>query len=373
VKGKDLQVIERDGLEALIRVLAGDGYAVLGPTARDGTIVYDQLHSVADLPEGWTDEQEGGRYRLKRRDDRALFGYAVGPHSWKSWLHPPATRLWSARRRGTSFEATPEPAPSARYAFIGVRPCELRAIRIHDRVFQEGAFADPGFRARRQNTLLVAVNCGAPGGTCFCASMGTGPAADAGFDLALTEIVSDGGSHFTITAGSEQGAALLERLPRRPATPADTAAADAVVRQAASRMGRTFDTTGLRELLAGSVEHPHWDAVARRCLACGNCTMVCPTCFCTRIEDATSLDGATAERWRRWDSCFTLGFSYVHGGSVRRSGASRYRQWLTHKLGTWFDQFGSSGCVGCGRCITWCPVAIDLTAEVAALRPGGTS
>lgn len=95
--------------------------------------------------------------------------------------------------------------------------------------------------------------------------------------------------------------------------------------------------------------------------------MVCPTCFCTGVEDVTALAGDVTERVRKWDSCFTADFSYQHGGVVRESTKSRYRQWLTHKLSSWVDQFGSSGCVGCGRCITWCPTGIDLTAEVAAI------
>jgi formate hydrogenlyase subunit 6/NADH:ubiquinone oxidoreductase subunit I len=107
--------------------------------------------------------------------------------------------------------------------------------------------------------------------------------------------------------------------------------------------------------------------VAQRCLACTNCTLVCPTCFCVAVEDTTDLAGDHVERHRRWDSCFTAGHSYVHGGSVHASTASRYRQWMTHKLSTWFDQFGSSGCVGCGRCIAWCPAAIDITEEAAAI------
>jgi ferredoxin len=363
-----MDVIGREGFTALFRILKEAGYTVVGPTMRDQAIVYDRLDSPADLPEGWTDAQEGGRYTLKRRADRALFGYAVGPQSWKAWLHPSDVRLWTVTR---SFEITPDAPPTERLALIGVRPCELHAIRIQDRVFSGGAFVDPTYQALRSAAFVVAVNCGEPGGTCFCASMGTGPAADTGFDLALTEIKEPDGSHFTVTAGTARGGEILERLPRRPAGEADVEAAAAVVRCAGSRMGRTLDTTGIRELLAGALEHPHWEEVARRCLACGNCTMVCPTCFCTRVEDKSALTGDTAERWRRWDSCFTTDFSYVHGGSIRRSGASRYRQWLTHKLGTWFDQFGSSGCVGCGRCITWCPVAIDLTEEVAALRKTG--
>ena len=133
-------------------------------------------------------------------------------------------------------------------------------------------------------------------------------------------------------------------------------------------MGRSLDQEGLKELLYENRNHPRWDDVADRCLSCANCTMVCPTCFCTTVEDSTDLTGDTAERVRRWDSCFTMDFSYIHGGAVRKSVKSRYRQWMTHKLGTWQDQFGSSGCVGCGRCITWCPVGIDITEEVAAMR-----
>jgi len=373
LRGNRVQVIEREGLAALVRVLADQGYTVLGPTVRDHAIVYDHLEAETDLPRGWTAVQEGGRYTLQRRKDGAVFGYAVGPHSWKAWLYPPDVKLWSAKRNGKSFAATPEPPPAERYALIGVRPCELHAIRIQDRVFLGGAYVDPTYQALRGGAFVVAVNCGEPGGSCFCASMGTGPFVDqgdegAGYDLALTEIVDGEVSRFTVDAGSERGAAVLERLPRRPAIAADEQAVAAVRRDATGRMGRALDTTGIRELLSQTLEHPRWEAVAQRCLACGNCTMVCPTCFCTRVEDTSSLTGETAERRRRWDSCFTTDFSYVHGGSIRRSGASRYRQWLTHKLGTWFDQFGSSGCVGCGRCITWCPVGIDLTEEVAALR-----
>ena len=373
MRGNRVQVIEREGLAALVRVLADQGYTVLGPTVRDHAIVYDRLAAETDLPRGWTAVQEGGRYTLQRRKDGAVFGYAVGPHSWKAWLYPPDVKLWSAKRNGKSFAATPEPPPADRYALLGVRPCELHAIRIQDRVFLGGSYVDPTYQALRGGAFVVAVNCGEPGGTCFCASMGTGPFVDqgdegAGYDLALTEIVDGEVSRFTVDAGSERGAAVLERLPRRPATAADEQAVAAVRRDATGRMGRSLDTTGIRELLSQTLEHPRWEEVAQRCLACGNCTMVCPTCFCTRVEDTSSLTGETAERRRRWDSCFTTDFSYVHGGSIRRSGASRYRQWLTHKLGTWFDQFGSSGCVGCGRCITWCPVGIDLTAEVAALR-----
>ena len=160
----------------------------------------------------------------------------------------------------------------------------------------------------------------------------------------------------------------MSELESTTAEERDLTRREQIIEGAAQRMGRELDTTGLRELLQDSLEHPRWDEVAERCLTCGNCTMVCPTCFCTTVEDVTDLSGEQAERWRSWDTCFSLDHSYVHGGSVRPTGRSRYRQWLTHKLGTWWDQFGTSGCVGCGRCIAWCPVGIDITEEAEALR-----
>jgi ferredoxin len=198
--------------------------------------------------------------------------------------------------------------------------------------------------------------------------MGTGPKAEAGYDLALTEILDGGPHRFTVEVGTERGAEVLAEVPTTPAQDPDRREADAAVDRAAGQMGREINTDGIKELLYRNYEHPRWDEVSERCLTCGNCTMVCPTCFCTTVEDVTDLAGAETERRREWDSCFTLDFSYVHGGSVRGSPRSRYRQWMTHKLATWFDQFGSSGCVGCGRCITWCPVAIDITEEAAAIR-----
>ena len=171
-----------------------------------------------------------------------------------------------------------------------------------------------------------------------------------------------------VEVGTEAGAEVLSAIPHQQANETEERTADEIVNQTALSMGRKMDTTGIKELLYRNYEHPRWDDVAARCLTCANCTMVCPTCFCTTVEDVTDLSGEHAERWRKWDSCFTADFSYIHGGSVRATPKSRYRQWLTHKLATWIDQFGESGCVGCGRCITWCPVAIDLTEEVRVIR-----
>jgi ferredoxin len=361
-------VISPDALQALVEALRGRGYRVLGPTLRDGAIVYDELESAAELPVGWTESQDAATYRLERREDEARFGYAVGPHSWKQFLLPPRVRLWQARRDGDgSLEVEQEPLDETPLAFLGVRSCELHAIGIQDRVFLGGRVVERDYAARRDGAFVVAVNCFEPGGTCFCDSMGTGPKAEAGYDLALTEIL-EGEHRLLVEVGTETGREVLEELPRREARDADLAAASAAVEGAAQKMGRWLDATDLRDLLQRNLEHPRWNDVAERCLTCGNCTMVCPTCFCTSVEDATDLTGESAERTRVWDSCYSVDYSYIHGGSIRPTGRSRYRQWLTHKFGTWHDQFGSSGCVGCGRCITWCPVGIDVTEELTAIR-----
>ncbi len=357
-----------DGLDALIGALGGLGYTVLGPTVRDGAVVYDEIESASELPAGWTDRQDAGRYALERRSDGAVFGFAVGPHSWKRYLHPPMQSLWTAEKRDGELAIVPPAVDERKFAFIGVRSCELHAIAIQDKVFCDGPFVDKAYTQRRRNAFVAAVNCGEAGGTCFCASMKTGPKVDLGFDLALTELCDGAGHRFVIEAGSDAGAAVLERLPKNIASEAELAAAEAVVARTASRMGRSLETDGIKALLQDNPKHPRWEDAARRCLACGNCTMVCPTCFCTTIDDLSDLTGATATRVRKWDSCFTLDFSYIHGGAVRQSGSARYRQWMTHKLASWYDQFGTSGCVGCGRCITWCPTGIDITEEAAAIR-----
>ncbi|MDO9497602.1 MAG: 4Fe-4S dicluster domain-containing protein, partial [Nocardioides sp.] len=231
---------------------------------------------------------------------------------------------------------------------------------------------DDAYAARREGAFVVAVTCGDPGGTCFCASMGTGPRPREGlgapFDLALTELLDGAGHRFLVEVGSDRGAEVVEEIGATPAGEADVTAADRVAEGAASRMGRTLDTAGLKELLYASADSPVWDDIAQRCLACGNCTAVCPTCFCTTVSDTTDLLGDQSDRTRVWDSCFNADFSHLHGANVRESTRSRYRQWMTHKLGSWIDQFGMSGCVGCGRCVTWCPAAIDITEEAAALR-----
>ena len=355
---------QKSDLERLFAVLRERGYTVVGPTVRDEAVVYDEIERVADLPIGYVDEQDAGTYRLRRWDKDTYFAYTVGPYAWKKFLYPPEERLWQVRRENGSLQFEVEPLPSVQYAFIGVRACELAAIRIQDQIFTGGPYVDTRYQARRERLFILAVNCTRAGGTCFCASVGTGPQVDRGYDIALTELEDV----FIAQVGTPLGGHILADVPHRMATEDEIATARQRVEAAARQMGRSLDTTDLRDLLYSRLEHPQWDDVASRCLACTNCTLVCPTCFCFTVEDMTDLQGEEAWRVRRWDSCFSQEFTYTAGHPIRQSIKARYRQWLTHKLAGWVDQFGVLGCVGCGRCITWCPAQIDITEEVARLR-----
>jgi ferredoxin len=351
-------------LPALFRELTARGYEIIGPTIDQGAIIYGRITSVDDLPQGWTDAQEPGKYRLTRRDDEALFGYVVGPHSWKRYLFPPEARLSAAERTAQGWQFHEVEDESPKYAFLGVRACDLAALAVQDRVFLRGPYVDPIYERRRAQAFIIAVNCTQAAATCFCTSMGTGPRCTAGFDVGLTELPSG----FLVEVGTDQGADFVATLPVQPATAGQKQDAAAARQRAVDQIQRQMDTDGIRDLLLENLEHPRWDEVATRCLSCTNCTMVCPTCFCSSVEEVSDLAGDHVERRRRWDSCFNVDFAYTNGGNVRHSIRSRYRQWLTHKLASWIDQFDTSGCVGCGRCITWCPVGIDLTEEVAAIR-----
>jgi Fe-S-cluster-containing hydrogenase component 2 len=360
-------LLDLPAFSLLIPALQRRGYQVVGPVIRSNAIVYDILDGISDLPAGWTADQEAGTYRLRKRTDQALFGYAVSPRGWKPFLHSPELLLYAAHRNGQAFEIIDESPQPPRCAFLGVRSCELAAIAIQDRVLLGETYSDSRYHARRSGLFIASVNCTASQPTCFCASMHTAPPPEAGFDLLLTELVTEERHVFVVEAGSREGAEVLSEIDPPEADAETRHEAEEAVRDAVKGQKRHLDCACLRENLNESFDNPYWDDIAARCLTCGNCTQVCPTCFCTTVEDTSSISGARAERWRRWDSCFSQNFSYIHGGSVLLSAKSRYRQWLTHKLAAWIDQFGSSGCVGCGCCITWCPAAIDITREAAVL------
>ncbi|MFO0891175.1 MAG: 4Fe-4S dicluster domain-containing protein [Isosphaeraceae bacterium] len=370
--------IEKPDLQAVIDRLLELGYRVVGPRVSESAVVLGEIRTLDDLPIGISDVQEAGKYRLERRDDGMYFNHVVGPNSLKELVFPPQTTLLTCRdqdgRMAIEMQSD-EPPP---VAVLGARACDLHALQCQDRIFLGDRYVNPDYLKRRQGLFLIAVNCSRAAETCFCTSTATGPAVASGFDLCLTEM----SGHFLVEVGTERGGDLIAAAPWRPCSTREVIDAQQVPRRAEQQMearrhpspgqpkGRHLETAGLRELLLANLEHDEWAKVGERCLACGNCTMVCPTCFCSRVDEVNDLLGGSTRRVQCWDSCFTAEHSYMNSGTVRKATSARYRQWLTHKLATWHDQFGSSGCVGCGRCITWCPVGIDLTAEVAAIRGG---
>jgi ferredoxin len=366
----DLLRLPRSSLDALLAALRDQGYACVGPVVRDDAIVYRPLSDASDLPHGWHDHQAPGLYRLEHHDSARAFSWAVGPQALKPMSFAPRETLWRANRgddgRIEFQQVEPETQPTA---VIGVRACDLAALRLQDRHFMEGPYRDPYYASRREGLFLVAVHCSAPAQTCFCASTGDGPHASHGYDLAMYE--TDQG--YLIQAGTGSGAAILAELELEPADSAEQRAAEDEVHAAAAAQTRALPDRSLRRELFDNLDHPQWVDVAGRCLSCGNCTAVCPTCFCHAESDAPTLDGKTSAHYREWGSCFTPQHSYVGGFVPRSDTRLRYRQWLTHKLGSWHDQYGRSGCVGCGRCITWCPVGIDLTDEAPKICTGATT
>ena len=359
--------LSKGTLEDILINLRNQGYEAIGPMIKDGAVVYSPLSSMQDLPQGYTSQQDAGYYRLVHTGDEDYFSLTPGPHTWKQFFFPPRSEVTQLRRDPQRpnrwLVETRQTRPPA-YAFIGVRPCELAAIQIQDRVFLRDDVKDPIYRSRRERAFILVVNCLYPSGTCFCASMGSGPKATEGFDLALTELEDV----FLVEVGSETGRMILANLAWEPASAFLVQAAQRKLEAARAQMGRVLENVdALPAKLLGSLDHPQYEQVAGRCISCGNCTQVCPTCFCWDVQEINQLDGQVVRRERVWDSCFNPEYSYVFGGNSRPNTRSRYRQWITHKLASWQQQFGTRGCVGCGRCITWCPAKIDITVEAAAL------
>ncbi|TPW18733.1 MAG: asrAH [Halothiobacillaceae bacterium] len=356
--------LPRQRLQPLLDLLSYAGYTILGPQLRDGAIVYAELTSVTELPHGIRIEQTPGRYTVNKTNDDHYFAWANGAQALKPLTFAPRESLWQAQRNAAGLlqfqEIKPQSQPTA---VFGVRACDLAALAIQERVFLASAVRDPYYAARRETLFLIAVNCSHPAATCFCASTGDGPTATTHYDIVLTELAEG----FILQVGSERAAQLIQPLQLLPPEDAHFFAAGRQHQEAVAAQSRSLPSRHLNETLFANLEHPYWEEIAAQCLACGNCTMVCPTCFCHSEQQQPQLDGSTTEQVREWDSCFTQGHSYIHGTTVRQSTQLRYRQWITHKLGSWHEQFGSSGCVGCGRCIAWCPVGIDITATVAAI------
>lgn len=359
--------IPKEKLQTLLDILQKKNYRCVAPQVRDGAIVYDTLIDASRLPWGIRDYQAPGEYRLEQTGDHRAFSFANGPQAIKPFLFKPQETLWKVdRQENGNLFFTPNQSEEEPIAIIGAKACDLAAMAIQDKVFLTDKYVDPLYRARREKMLIIAVNCSYASNNCFCVSAGTGPEVTAHYDIVMSEL-QDG---FTIRSGSERGNTIVTLLNLERATNEHINTAAQQIKKTAEMQTKKIpfnNSEKLKDILFSNLEHEQWEDVAKRCLSCGNCTSVCPTCFCHSEADVPSLEGTSSEHQREWDSCFTAGHSVINNHVQRDDTKKRYRQWLTHKVGSWFDQFGTSGCVGCGRCVSWCPVGIDLTAELAAM------
>ena len=352
-----------DALQTLLNALQQSGFRVLGPAHENGVVGIDEISSIEQLPQGIHTQQSPGRYQTTEQDDPRFFAFQHGSDSWKRYLFPPRRLLYEL---GPDLIATSHPQPASKpMAFLGVRACDLAALQIQAQVF---AHADPAYVQHLEESFVIGVHCQSAATTCFCSSANSGPdfASSTYLDLVLTELLDQDGHYFIANPRNERAAALMEQLGLGEAKERQRLLIDEQLDNTREEIQTRLHSDS-RTLLRDHPDAARWDHVAERCLACSNCTAVCPTCFCSDVEETTDLSAQKAQRWQVWDSCFNQRHSYTHAGTVRASTRARYRQWLTHKLSSWHDQFGTSGCTGCGRCITWCPVGIDLTAEVAAI------
>jgi ferredoxin len=356
--------IQKPAFNTLLAHLKSEGFLPIGPRVKNETLVYESIERLEDLPQGYSTIQKPGYFRLLRQKHNRYFDVIPGAHSWKQFLFPSRVELFALHKNGHGWQMDSEIAETPSYAFIGVRACELAAIQIQDNIFMRSDFTDPIYRTRRQRVFIVSVNCTHPADTCFCTSMKTGPRVRENFDLNLTEL----DDVFVLTIGSELARRIMTGIPFEDASSYVLTNVEHKLSHAEQQIRRELDTNDLPELILEHLDHSYWNEIGKRCLSCANCTQVCPTCFCWDTSDEMSLDGNATKRTRIWDSCFNPGYSHQAGGNTRPTIYSRYRQWLSHKLGTWQQQYGTLGCIGCGRCITWCPAEIDITEEITNLR-----
>jgi len=348
----------KGSLNGLILNLQRQGFTVVGPSLAEGVVRLKELKGAGDLASGVVDIQGPGSYVLGG-ESASVFASVNGPDSPKMYLHPGEVELSRLVDKGSGVEPVSVFRSDKKYAFFGIRPCDLRGVEVMDRTMLMPGFEDPIYSALRHDSIFIVANCTRAGENCFCASMGTGPAAESGYDVALTELPQK-----LLYDIPERSMGLFQGIELRPATEEELHEGEEMVRRTRERMGRTISAKDPARRMYAALDSRVWEKAAERCLACANCTMVCPTCFCNTIVDRTDLRDASVSRVRVWDSCLSKDFVYSAGGNPRQDRISRYRQFVMHKFAYWPDEFGTYGCVGCGRCITWCPVGIDITDTV---------
>ncbi|WED24356.1 4Fe-4S dicluster domain-containing protein [Vibrio sp. JC009] len=359
--------LERSSFNSLFEVLASQGYKIMGPVVRDGAIVFNAVTSAKALAFSVHDEQKAGSYQLVSDNSCRYFNWHHGPQALKPFLFKPEQLLWVCDSADNDLNFRSGLSEPENIAVIGVRACDLAALALQDKHFLHGEHQDPFYQKQREKMLIIAVNCSDSGEHCFCVSTHSGPEVRFYYDLLIDEL-ADG---FVLKAGSEKGLKILDELKLQDCTEVQLKLADAQRKTAAISQTRSLPAPEELMKLSQILPERYWLEAAETCLSCGNCTLVCPTCFCSKQVVVNRInengEGIQSSHIRVWDSCFSLEHAHIFGKNFRSDTASRYRQWMIHKLVNWQTQYGRHGCVGCGRCIAWCPAGIDFLQQVHLL------
>ncbi len=310
-----------------------------------------EAYAPAKGPEGWA---------FARYDGGAVDfdGYLLTTLSAKGFVLPQLETL--LRYDGDEGELAATPAETKRL-LVGVRPCDARALSLMAKVYAGArGFADPHFAGRREKTTLVVFACDKPAATCFCTSTGGGPGDAAGADV----MAYQAGDDYVLAAVSAKGEELWEALQLDDASPEETEKAKTAYAEVAEGMKPLWGLAEVRARLAANFDAAAWEEVAARCLSCGACTFVCPSCHCFDVADEGKR--GRGARLRFWDACtqplFTL---HASGHNPRARKSQRYRQRVLHKFYYFHENWGENLCVGCGRCVVACPTNVDIREAVA--------
>jgi len=358
------RLIFAEELTQIVAVLMAEGYTVIGPKDKKLALNLEKLSSPDELALGFVSEEKEGYYRLKPAKTLAIDA-AKPMNSPKYYTEKANQLLYTASQVNNQWEfktAVVEPEP---IAFFGLNACDVASLYILDLTFKQ-EFKDPVYEKNRQAVqFVVGVNCTHPGNNCFCSTYNTGPRLTYPYDLGLTCL----GETYLVEAGSQKGKEVLAKLKSEPASQAHLQQKETLLEKAKKQMSKAFNLKKACQVLADNYEHPYWDEPSERCLSCANCINVCPTCYCYQIYRRANLSADEVAVFRSLDACHHLEFAAVHGGNFRPRRVDRLRHWVNHKIFWTIEQYGVPGCVGCGRCITWCPTAIDITEPV--FRLGG--
>ncbi|ABO48689.1 4Fe-4S ferredoxin, iron-sulfur binding domain protein [Desulforamulus reducens MI-1] len=330
-------ILNKSETASLLDKLANE-YRVIAPVEKEGLVQFAAI----------------------QKGEEAKLDYMNAKKPGKEILFPQSEELYSYTVDAEGVRMQDNVDPKATIVF-GMRPCDVKSMVLLDNVFKNDQYEDVYYLTRRANTLIVGLGCNEPSATCFCSSMSCGPFAKEGSDIFLTDI----GEAYVVEGISEKGKELLAKLGLAEASA--EAKGQAAKLQEETKADGSVNIEGLAEKLGGMFEHPYWDSLYEKCLGCGACTYLCPTCHCFDIADeATDCNGC---RVRNWDACmFPLFTLHGSGHNPRPGGKARWRQRLMHKFNYFVERYNATACVGCGRCIKNCPVNLDIRQVLADVR-----